>query len=83
MATVTDKRMVLSTEGKDKIIRETENGKKKANICREFGLVNSTAPTTWKDGTKPFEQNESRTMRLRKPEKHDVDETLLKWFTYG
>jgi hypothetical protein len=30
MATVTDKRMVLSTEGKDKIIRETENGKKES-----------------------------------------------------
>jgi hypothetical protein len=28
MATVTDKRMVLRIEGKDKIIRETENGKK-------------------------------------------------------
>jgi len=48
MATVTDKRMVLSTDGKDKIIRETENGKKKADRCREFGLVNSTVPMTWK-----------------------------------
>ena len=80
MATVTDKRMVLSTEGKDKIIRETENRKKKADRCREFGLVNSTVPTTWKDGTKPFELNGSRTMRLRKPEQHDVNEVLLKWF---
>jgi len=24
------------------VIRETENGKKKADVCREFGLVNST-----------------------------------------
>jgi hypothetical protein len=52
MAIVTDKRTVLSTEGKDKIIRETENGKKKADRCREFVLVNSTVPTTGKDRTK-------------------------------
>jgi transposase-like protein len=36
------KRKVLSTEEKVKVNCETENGRKKADVCREFGLVNST-----------------------------------------
>jgi hypothetical protein len=42
------------------VIRETENGKKKADMCQEFGLVNSTAQTIWKSRTKiitAFEQS--------------------------
>jgi DNA-binding NarL/FixJ family response regulator len=42
------KRKVLSTEETVKVIREIENGKKKAYVCREFGLVNSTVQTIWK-----------------------------------
>jgi hypothetical protein len=30
------------------VIREIENGRKKADVCREFGLVNSTVQTIWK-----------------------------------
>jgi hypothetical protein len=83
MATVTNKRKVLSVEEKVKVITEIESGKKKADVCREFGLVNSTVQTIWKNRGKivsSFEQNGSGIKRLRKPERNDVDEALLKWF---
>jgi hypothetical protein len=34
MATGTDKRKALSVEGKVEVIREIENGKQKAEVCR-------------------------------------------------
>jgi transposase-like protein len=48
MATVTNKRKVLSIEGKVKVLQQIENGKKKADVCREFGLINSTIQMIWK-----------------------------------
>jgi transposase-like protein len=35
-----NKRKALSVEEKVKVIREIENGKKKADVCREFGVGN-------------------------------------------
>jgi hypothetical protein len=54
MATVTNKRKVLNVEGKFKVIREIENGegKNKAGVCRELGLVNSTIQAIWRNITK-------------------------------
>ena len=52
MATVTNKRTVLSVEGEVKLRGQIEDGKKKADVCPEFGLVNSTIQTTWKNRTK-------------------------------
>jgi transposase-like protein len=78
-----NKRKVLVSKKKLKVIREIENGKKKADICREFGLVNSKIQTNWKNRTKiisAFEQNGLRTKRLRKPEWSDVNGALIKWF---
>ena len=52
-------------------------------MCREFGLVNSTIQTIWKNRTKiisPLDQDASRTMQFLKPERRDVDEAQLKWF---
>jgi CENP-B N-terminal DNA-binding domain. len=48
MATVTNKKKVLIAEGKVKVIRQIENGKKKTDTCWEFGLVNSTIQRIWK-----------------------------------
>jgi transposase-like protein len=62
-----NKRKALSVEEKVKVIREIENGKKKADVCREFGLVNSTTQAIWKNRSKiisAFEQNGSRIKRL-------------------
>jgi hypothetical protein len=53
------------------VIREIENGKKKADVCREFGPVNSTMQTIWKRRTKiinAFEWNGSRIKRFQKRE---------------
>ena len=63
------------------MIREKENGKKKADACREFVLVNSTMKTILKNGTKiisAFERNGLRIKRFRKPERSDVDDGRLK-----
>ena len=58
-------------------------GKKKSDVCRQFGLVNSTIRIICKTRTKiisAFDQNRSRVKPLRKPERSEVDEALLKWF---
>jgi hypothetical protein len=43
----------VSVEGKDKAIREVENGKKEneAVVCQGFGLFNSMILTIWKNRT--------------------------------
>jgi transposase-like protein len=79
---VAKKRKVLSVEDKGNVIKQIESGKKKADVCQEFGLVNSTIETIWKNKDKimsAFEKNGSQIKRLRKPEWSDVDEVLLKW----
>jgi len=64
MATVTNKKEVLSFEGKVTVIRQIENGKKKADMCRELCLVNCAIQTIKKKNlTKiisAFKQNGSR-----------------------
>jgi len=47
----------MRVEGKFKVIREKENGgKKKADVCREFSLVNSTIQEICKNRTKIINQ---------------------------
>jgi hypothetical protein len=65
MDTVMNKKEVLSIERKVTVIRQIENGKKKADMCRELCLLNSAVETIWggKKGTKiisAFKQNGSR-----------------------
>ena len=67
MATVANKRKVLSVAGKDKVTRQIENGEKKAEACREYGLVNFAIQTIWKSRTKvisAFELIRSRIKRF-------------------
>jgi hypothetical protein len=55
MTTVTNRRKVLSAEEKVKSIREIENGgekKKKTDVSRDNGFVNSTIQKIWKNGPK-------------------------------
>ena len=42
MASSSIKRKVLSIQEKVRVIRSYESGRKIADVCREFGLVNST-----------------------------------------
>ena len=56
---------------------------KKADMCRESGLINSRVQMIWKHGTKLislFEQNESRTTQFPKRERSDANEELRKLF---
>jgi hypothetical protein len=65
MATVTNKAEVSSVKGKEK--RKIESGKKKAVLCREFGLVNPTIQKIW-----------GKKKRHGKPERSDGNEARVK-----
>ena len=55
----------------------------KAGVCKESDIVNFTVHMIWKNGTEfisAFEQNGSRTKGFRKPERSDIDKSLLQWF---
>jgi len=71
----------LSVEGRFEVIWEMENGTKYiADVCLEFGLVNSTIQKICKNRTKiisGFEQKGSRVKRFRTPGGRDDDEALL------
>ena len=57
--------------------------KKKADLCREFGFVNSTIQTICKKRTKiisAFEQNGSRIKRFQEPVRSGFGMALLKCF---
>ena len=65
------------------MIRQLENGKKKADVCRKVGLVNLTIEIICKIKIQiisAFEQNGSTVTLFRKPERSDVNEALLRWF---
>jgi len=74
----------LSVEGKLITIREVENRKNnKADLSREFGLVNSMIQKILGKNTKiitVFELKGQKIQRFLKPEGSDVNEGLLKWF---
>jgi hypothetical protein len=81
MVTVTNKRKALGVEGKVSVIRQIENGRKKDDVCREFGLANSMIQMICENRIKiisAIERSGSRIKRFQKPERNDVDETLLK-----
>jgi len=42
------------------VTRQTDNGKDKANMCREFSLVNSTVQKIWKNRTRIISAFEGR-----------------------
>jgi hypothetical protein len=52
-----------------KKIRQIEHGKKKADLCREFGLVNSKIQKIW-----------GKEKRFRKPERSDYNGARVKRF---
>lgn len=77
------KRKVLPEVDKVSIINELDKGKKKAEVCGEFVLINSTMCSTWKNKEKflsAFEQNDKIVESTGKPDKEDLDGPLLTWF---
>jgi hypothetical protein len=47
MATITNKWKVVSLKGKVKVVWQIENGKIEADVCQEFGIVNSAIQMVW------------------------------------
>jgi len=52
MVTLASKMKFLSIGEAVKVIGEIESGKRKADVCREFGLVKSNLQIIWKNITK-------------------------------
>lgn len=77
------KRKVLPIKEKVRVIRACEEGRKIADVCREFGLVNSTVGSILKNKEKilkAFNEDGENVKRIRGCERTDIDAALLKWF---
>lgn len=80
----TGKRKAFSIEEKIKFIRKLESGESQSTICKEFSLSKSTVATIWKNResiNSAYEKNKNGCKKLRKAERENVDDALLKWFT--
>lgn len=82
--TATNKRTVLCIRQKVDIILELESGQKTTSVSKKYGLPSSTISTLWKNKAKiltAFKNDcSTKTKRLRKCVKNDVDDALLRWY---
>ncbi|KAK9722736.1 CENP-B N-terminal DNA-binding domain [Popillia japonica] len=79
------KRKVLTIKEQLSIISELEAGRSTSDISRQFNLPKSTVSTIKKNKEKLKEAinlNVSRLRRIRKPIRKDVDNGLIRWFSY-
>lgn len=82
MATKTRKTLTLSQ--KLEILRDLENGASNSAICKSYNLSKSTVSTILKnkDNIRSARcSNISKLKRIRKSQRPDVDQALLKWFS--
>ena len=80
MSTVTNNRNILSIEGRVKVMWQIENGRKKADLCLEVGLVNSIIQMICENRAiiiSAFEWNGSRIKLFWELEPSDIDEMVL------
>lgn len=78
------KRKAFSIEDKIRIIKRIEAGTNQAEVCKDLSLAKSTVSTIWKNRhaiVSAHEKNMDSSKKLRKAEKENVEEALLKWFT--
>jgi hypothetical protein len=47
------------------VIQEIGNGREKADVCQEFGLVSSVIPMTWKNRTTIISVSEKDRSRIK------------------
>ena len=74
------KRKAYSIDFKLKLLAEVDKGRKKQDICREFGLPKSSLSTILKDRSK-LDLDLAPTRKSAQSLKHsDVDEAVLIWF---
>jgi hypothetical protein len=64
MAIVT-KNKVLRVKEKFEMIQETENGKKRTDICQEFGVINSMIQIIWKNRNRIISDVEQTGLRIK------------------
>ena len=79
------KRKTVSLETKVALIRAVENGKRQAELCRDYGLPKSTVATIVGNKKKimtAFEQNKMKPekMRMRGSDYQELEDVLLKWY---
>lgn len=78
------KRKAFTIEDKVKFIRKLERGESQASLCKEFSLKQSTIATIWSQRNtiiSAYEKNLTGCKKLRKAERENVDDALLKWFS--
>lgn len=78
------KRKAFSIEDKVKIIKRIEDGTSQSAVCKEFSLSKSTVSNLWKNRSVTLaahEKNMDSSKKLRRAERENVEEALLKWFT--
>ncbi|XP_023228548.1 tigger transposable element-derived protein 4-like [Centruroides sculpturatus] len=77
------KRKALTLDCKVEIIKAVESGRKKADVCRDFGLANSTVCTIIKNREKilkSFQDGKGQVKKIKLCEKANIDDALIKWF---
>lgn len=65
------------------MLAEVDSGRKKVDICREYGISSSTLSTFVKNRDaviSAFNESRPKAKRLRKSIRSDVDAALLRWF---
>ena len=70
----------MSGEGTVKVILQIENGKKKDDVCQEYGLINDPNDlkiTKQNKITSIFDHKGSRIKQFQMPECSDIHEALL------
>ena len=75
-------RKSLSIEVKKRLLEEVDKGKKKLDICRDYGIAKSTLSTILKSRKKLecLEDVAPERKRARTAKHSEVDEALLMWF---
>lgn len=79
----TKKRKNVSVADKMDIIRGLEGGKSNMSTCKGYGLSASTVSTIWKNREatrKAFEENKTKTKKMRTCQIPGLDEALFQWF---
>lgn len=77
------KRKSYSVTEKLALVAEVEAGRKKVDICREYGISASTLASITKNKEQfmaAFEESRMKAKRLRKATREDLDRALLRWY---
>lgn len=77
------KRKSYSVTEKLALVAEVEAGRKKVDICREYGISASTLASITKHKEQfmaAYEESRLKAKRLRKATREDLDRALLRWY---